>query len=52
MSQFYSTSKNASKFKADYLAFGSFYKSKLKPKAKKANLKCLNKLKKYLDNQL
>ena len=27
--------KNAIKDKADYLAFGSFFKSKLKPKAKK-----------------
>jgi thiamine-phosphate pyrophosphorylase len=33
--------KLASKNKADYLAFGSFYKSKLKPKAKKANLSIL-----------
>jgi len=31
----------ASKNKADYLAFGSFFKSKLKPNAKKANLKIL-----------
>jgi thiamine-phosphate pyrophosphorylase len=31
----------ASKDKADYLAFGSFFKSKLKPKAKKADLKIL-----------
>ena len=30
--------KRASKIKADYIAFGSFYKSKLKPKARKANL--------------
>ena len=30
--------KRASKSKADYIAFGSFYKSKLKPKARKANL--------------
>ena len=28
----------ALKIKPDYIAFGSFYKSKLKPKAKKANL--------------
>ena len=27
--------KNALKYKADYLAFGSFFKSKLKPKQKK-----------------
>jgi len=31
----------ATKNKADYLAFGSFFKSKLKPNAKKANLKIL-----------
>ena len=31
----------ASKNMADYLAFGSFFKSKLKPNAKKANLKIL-----------
>ena len=31
----------ASEDMADYLAFGSFFKSKLKPKAKKANLKIL-----------
>ncbi len=33
--------KNAVKNKADYIAFGSFYKSKLKPNAKKANLSIL-----------
>ena len=33
--------KNAIKSKADYIAFGSFFKSKLKPKAKKANLNIL-----------
>ena len=33
--------KNAMKSKADYLAFGSFFISKLKPKAKKANLNIL-----------
>ena len=33
--------KNATKDKADYLAFGSFFKSKLKPNAKKANLNIL-----------
>ena len=32
--------------KADYLAFGSFNKSKLKPNAKKANLKILKWAKK------
>ena len=31
----------ASRDKADYLAFGSFFKSKLKPNAKKADLKIL-----------
>ena len=38
----------ASKNKADYLAFGSFYKSKLKPKAKKANLSILKWAKKNI----
>ena len=33
--------KNAIKIKADYLAFGSFFKSKLKPNSKKANLSIL-----------
>jgi thiamine-phosphate pyrophosphorylase len=33
--------KNAIKDKADYLAFGSFFKSKLKPNARKANLNIL-----------
>ena len=33
--------KNAVKNKASYLAFGSFFKSKLKPNAKKANLNIL-----------
>ena len=33
--------KNAVKNKADYIAFGSFFKSKLKPNAKKANLDIL-----------
>jgi len=40
--------KLASKNKADYLAFGSFYKSKLKPKAKKANLSILKWAKKNI----
>ena len=31
--------KKSLKFKPDYLAFGSFFKSKLKPKAKIANFK-------------
>ena len=30
----------------DYLAFGSFFKSKLKPKAKKANFRILKQVKK------
>ena len=33
--------KKAAKLKADYIAFGSFFKSKLKPNAKKANLDIL-----------
>ena len=33
---------NAIIYKPDYLAFGSFYKSKLKPKAKKSNPKITN----------
>ena len=39
--------KNAIKNKADYVAFGSFFKSKLKPKAKKANFEILIWAKKY-----
>ena len=34
--------------KADYIAFGSFFKSKLKPKAKKANLNILRWAKKNI----
>ena len=34
--------------KADYIAFGSFYKSKLKPSAKKANLNILKWAKKNI----
>ena len=41
-----SLAKIAIKDKADYLAFGSFNKSQLKPKAKKADLKILNWAKK------
>ena len=37
---------NAVKNKVTYLAFGSFYKSKLKPNAKKADYKILKRLKK------
>lgn len=33
--------KNANQNKADYIAFGSFFNSKLKPNAKKANLNIL-----------
>ena len=40
--------KDAIKNKADYLAFGSFYKSKLKPSAKKANLNILKWAKKNI----
>ena len=38
----------ASKDKADYIAFGSFFKSKLKPNAKKADLRILNWAKKNI----
>ena len=40
--------KNAIKNKADYIAFGSFFKSKLKPKAIKANLNILRWAKKNI----
>ena len=40
--------KNAIKDKANYLAFGSFFKSKLKPNAKKANLNILKWAKKNI----
>ena len=40
--------KNAVKNKASYLAFGSFFKSKLKPNAKKANLNILKWAKKNI----
>ena len=43
-----SLAKNAVINKADYLAFGSFFKSKLKPKAKKANLDILRWAKKNI----
>jgi len=39
---------NAQKNKANYLAFGSFFKSKLKPNAKKANLSILKWAKKKI----
>ena len=40
--------KKAVKFKADYIAHGSFFKSKLKPKAKKTNLNVLKWSKKNI----
>jgi thiamine-phosphate pyrophosphorylase len=40
--------ENAVKSKANYIAFGSFFKSKLKPKAKKANLNILKWSKKNI----
>ena len=40
--------KTAIKDKADYIAFGSFYKSQLKPSAKKANLRILRWAKKNI----
>ena len=40
--------KEAISHKADYIAFGSFYKSKLKPSAKKANLNILKWAKKNI----
>ena len=41
-----SLARKAIKYKANYLAFGSFFKSKLKPKAKKADLGILKQIKK------
>jgi len=43
-----SLAMNAIKDNANYLAFGSFFKSKLKPNAKKANLKILRWAKKNI----
>ena len=40
--------KNAIKNNADYIAFGSFFKSKLKPNARKANLGILRWAKKEI----
>ena len=40
--------KNAVKLKANYIAFGSFFKSKLKPNTKKASLKILRWSKKNI----
>ena len=44
--------KIAIKNKADYIAFGSFFKSKLKPKAKKANLSILRWAKKEINKPI
>ena len=43
-----SLAREAVKFKANYVALGSFFKSKLKPNAKKANFKNLKQLKKKI----
>ena len=43
-----SLAREAEKFKANYVALGSFFKSKLKPNAKKANFKNLKRLKKKI----
>ena len=40
--------KNAVKIKADYIALGSFFKSKLKPNAKLANINILKWTKKHI----
>ena len=40
--------KKAAKLNADYIAFGSFFKSKLKPNAKKANINILRWAKKNI----
>ena len=47
-----SLAKIAVQNKADYLAFGSFNKSKLKPNAKKANLKILKWAKRNIKNPI
>ena len=44
--------KKAIKDKANYLAFGSFFKSKLKPKAKKANLNILRWAKRNIEKPI
>tara|TARA_Y200000002_G_C22682965_1_gene664840 strand:+ start:1078 stop:1680 length:603 start_codon:yes stop_codon:yes gene_type:complete len=44
--------KQAIKCNADYLAFGSFFKSKLKPEAKKADLKILIEIKKKIEHPI
>ena len=43
---------NAIENKADYVAFGSFFKSKLKPKAKRANLSILRWAKKTINKPI
>ncbi len=43
-----SLAKDAIRNKADYIAFGSFFRSKLKPKAKRANLNILRWAKKNI----
>ena len=43
-----SLAKNAIKLKANYIAFGSFFKSKLKPNTKKASVKILKWSKKNI----
>jgi len=42
----------AFKYKANYIAFGSFFKSKLKPKAKKANIYILRWAKKNIQKPI
>ena len=44
--------KTAIKNKVDYIAFGSFFKSKLKPNAKKANMNILNWAKKNISKPI
>ena len=44
--------KNAVKFKADYIALGSFFKSKLKPNAKKVDLNVLKWSKKNIQKPI
>ena len=44
--------RNATKINADYIAFGAFFKSKLKPKAKRANTSILKWSKKNLNKPI
>ena len=44
--------KRAIKYNANYIAFGSFFKSKLKPGAKKANPKILVEIKKKINSPI